>query len=163
MPPTRSSHRLTEQVKLLQKAVLVCNDSVLLLRRDQNAATRPLKWDLAGGNSEWPAKEREGTGLHAEDIAREIAEETGITIAKEQFRLDSLVYFETHFLDAMFTITVGWMVELPIDFDMSSIAISYEHSEYQWVPFDEVSQFDFDYGKDFIIPMIRTAQQKRHG
>lgn len=161
MSPSRLQHRLTQDVKLLQKAVIVHQGAVLLLQRDALAASRPLLWDLPGGNSEWPDTSREGTNLHQQDIAREILEETGITIVPEHFSLDALVYFQTYFLEDVFSIIVGWQVELPTDFDRDAIRLSEEHTTHKWVPFDEASTYDFGYGDQFILPMIRQTQQ--HG
>lgn len=159
----RASHRLTENVKLLQKAVVVHRGEVLLLQRDAQSATRALQWDLPGGNSEWPVNERSGKSLHAHDIAREIQEETTIHVIPEQFKQDALLLFDTYFLDDIFTILVGWMVELPDDFDRSTVGISHEHQEAKWEPFEEATSYDFGFANEFIIPMIRRAKEKVHG
>jgi len=161
MSTVRTPHQLTENVKLLQKVVIVHKGYVLLLQRDENSATRPLKWDLPGGNSQWPTEEkRDSTGLHKEDAAREIKEETGISVVSDQFTKDSLVYFDTTFFNTIFTIITGWVVELPLDFNREQVVISEEHIAFEWVPFDEAREYDFDFARSFIIPMIRTAQEK---
>ena len=157
---TRTPHQLTEQVKLLQKAVLVHRGTVLLLQRDENSATRPQKWDLPGGNSEWPTEVEDKEGLHQEDIAREIKEETGITIASEHFKHSTMVSFNTTQIDQPYTILTGWVVEMPHDFDVSSVELSTEHTVFEWVPFDEAREYDFDFAKSFIVPMIRTVQDR---
>lgn len=155
----RAPHQLTQDVKLLQKVVVVHKGRVLLLQRDGNAATRPNKWDLPGGNSEWPSEDKlGGRGLHQEDVAREIKEETGITVTAGHFTLDKMIYFDTTFFDDVFTILTGWMVELPHDFDTDSVELSQEHTAFEWVSFNEAREYDFDYGKNFIVPMIRTTQ-----
>lgn len=157
----RAPHQLTPDVKLLNKVVLVHAGSVLLLKRDGNSATRPLQWDLPGGNSEWPTAEDEIIlGLHREDTAREVREETGITVLPDHFTLDTMVFFETRFQNKVFSIITGWVVELPSDFDRDSVVISHEHIEYEWVAFDTAREYDFGYGKTFLVPMIRTAQAR---
>ncbi len=155
----RAPHQLTSDVKLLQKAVIVHKGKVLLLRRDADSATRPEKWDLPGGNVEWPAAEKLGSrGLHQEGVAREIKEETGITVIPDHFTLDALVYFDTNFFNEVFTILTGWAVELPHDFDTQQITLSTEHATYEWVEFTQAYEYDFDFAKAFIVPMIRTTQ-----
>jgi len=155
----RNPHQLTDSVKLLQKVVIVHKGKVLLLQRDSNSATRPEKWDLPGGNSEWPSEEKLGSrGLHQEDVAREIMEETGITVVPGHFALDKLVYFDTTFFNDVFTVLSGWMVELPHDFEIDSVELSHEHTAYEWVSFDEAREYDFGFAKEFIVPMIRTTQ-----
>ncbi|MCB9801061.1 MAG: NUDIX domain-containing protein [Pseudomonadales bacterium] len=155
----RAPHQLTEDVKLLQKVVIVHKGKVLLLQRDPDSATRPEKWDLPGGNSEWPAEEKLGSrGLHQEDVAREIKEETGITVLPGHFTLDKMVYFDTTFFNDVFTVLTGWMVELPHDFDTDLVVLSEEHTTYEWAEFDDAREYDFDFAKEFIVPMIRTTQ-----
>lgn len=155
----QTPHQLTPDVKILQKVVMVYKGRVLLLQRDPRSKKRPEKWDLPGGNSEWPTQEQEGsTGLHQADVAREVKEETGITVTASHFTLDKMVYFDTTFFDDVFTVLTGWMVELPHDFDTTSVQLSDEHSEYEWVLFDDARNYDFGYGKSFIVPMIRTTQ-----
>lgn len=152
-------HQLTPDVKLLQKAVLVHKGRVLLLQRDPSSKSRPEKWDLPGGNSEWPTEEKLGSrGLHQDDVAREIKEETGITVIPGHFTLNKMVYFDTTFFDDVFTVLTGWMVELPHDFDPEQVVLSEEHTTYEWVAFDDAREYDFGYGKEFIVPMIRTTQ-----
>ncbi len=160
---TRASHHLTENVKLLQKAVVVHRGEVLLLRRDANSASRALQWDLPGGNSEWPDGSRSGNNLHAQDIAREIEEETAIHIIPDQFKHDTLLLFETYFFAEVFTILVGWLVELPEDFDRDQVKISHEHDQLVWQPFEESAGYDFGFANEFIVPMIRRAKDKTHG
>lgn len=159
----RVSHRLTENVKLLQKAVVVHRGEVLLLQRDAQSATRALQWDLPGGNSEWPISDATEKSLHAYDIAREIEEETAIHVVPEQFRQGALLLFDTYFLENVFTILTGWIVELPDDFDRSTVTISYEHQEAKWEAFDAAVEYDFGFAQEFIVPMIRRAKEKVHG
>lgn len=159
-----SLHRLTDNVKLLQKAVLVHQGKMLLLRRSEHSKTRANQWDLPGGNSEWPT---EKTGIirdiHIVDLKREILEETGISA--EQFAsAPQLVSFETCYeaeID-VYTIIVGWKIELESAFDKKSVQISDEHSEIAWISPQEVANFDFGFaggGEGFISRIITNAFQ----
>lgn len=154
------SHQLTENVKLLQKTVLIHNGEALLLKRSSDSKSRPEKWDLPGGNSEWPDQNQSGFGLHQLDIAREIIEETAVTVNKEKFTLENLVYFDTFFDQnkQIYSIICGWKYFLPDDFDRLQIKISTEHIEANWANSNNLSQFDFggEHG-EFVKQMIQKS------
>ncbi len=154
-------HQLTENVKLLQKAVLFHNGSVLILQRDESSKTRPLCWDLPGGNSEWPEGATENLeNLHQADIAREIKEETGITVFDQHFTFENMVLFRTFFdvENNMYSIIIGWKVEFPNDFERAQVKLSDEHIDHKWVLADELSEYDFGGKKgDFVKDTIRAA------
>lgn len=85
-------HQLTENVKLLQKAVIIRQSGsaieALLLQRSETAASRPNCWDLPGGNSEWPVLGQSSiANLHLGDIKREILEETSLQVDEQNFDL----------------------------------------------------------------------------
>lgn len=153
-------HQLTHNVKLLQKAVLIHQSQALILKRSLDSKSRPQKWDLAGGNSEWPDSTQSRFGLHQEDIAREIQEETGTSVDLKNFTLDNLVYFDTFFdtNKQIFSIICGWKYELPASFDRQQITISTEHSEMRWISLDEIGEIDFggEHG-EFVKKMIEKA------
>lgn len=156
--------QLTENVKLLQKAVLMHRGKILLLKRSETAKTRADQWDLPGGNSEWP-QEKEGIirDIHLVDLKREILEETGI--GAEQFtNTPQLVSFETCFEVErnIYTVIVGWRIELVDIFVKESVLVSGEHSEYRWVSPDEISTYDFGFaggGEGFITRIIEHASR----
>lgn len=156
---TEQPNQLTEQVKLLQKAALFDGSKVLLLKRSPHALSRPSAWDLPGGNSEWPSVNTESLGLHRQDIAREIKEETGLSLSPDEFQLANLKFFETHF-DAdkqVFTITVGWHVDFFMGKQKKSINLSQEHVEWAWVNLDKVGGYDFGGSNgDWIKTIINT-------
>lgn len=160
-------HQLTQNVKLLQKAVVIHEGKFLILQREQTAKSRPLCWDLPGGNSEWPktVKDQDGVvqnqeNLHQKDIAREILEETGITVFDEHFTFENMVLFRTFFEaeHEVYSIITGWKVELPDDFESNLVRLSDEHINHKWVTFDELNEYDFG-GKrgEFIKDVIRAA------
>lgn len=54
-----------------QKALIVRNNKLLMVRKSKNEHPNPLKWDVPGGRMEW------GEGID-ESLSREIYEEAGI-------------------------------------------------------------------------------------
>lgn len=158
-------HRLAENVKLLQKAVLLHDGKMLILRRAENSKTRANQWDLPGGNSEWPT---ETTGvirdMHIVDLKREILEETGIS-ATQFATSPRLVSFETCFEAEtnMYTIIAGWEISINHTFTQESVQLSDEHSEYRWINPSEITDFDLGFaggGEGFITRIIANALQK---
>lgn len=148
-------HRLTEQVKVLHKVAVVSNNQVLLLKRSANAHYRPEKWDLPGGNAEWPAQ---ATGvllehLHRADAVREVQEETGITIDNSQLSVP--IFFDTFFETEkqVYTIVVGWLIQQE---RRSQVVLSSEHTKFAWVFSDELKEYDFGFagGSDGFLAQI---------
>lgn len=154
-------HQLTNNVKLLQKAVLIHNGRFLIVKRDANSKSRPECWDLPGGNSEWPESSNENmANMHQKDIAREIKEETGLTVFDQHFTLDNLTLFRTFFEaeKQVYTVITGWKVEMPSDFERSQVVLSDEHTEHKWITFEELVDYDFGGKKgEFIKDIIRGA------
>jgi 8-oxo-dGTP pyrophosphatase MutT (NUDIX family) len=154
-------HRLTKNVKLLQKAVLLHNDQILILQRNENAKSRPFCWDLPGGNSEWPENKLENQeDLHQKDVAREIKEESGITVVPEHFSLENLILFRTFYESDsdIYSIITGWKVVLPSDFDRDQVVLSDEHIDQKWVTFDELNEYDFGGRRgEFVKDIIRRS------
>lgn len=155
-------HRLTENVKLLQKAVVVHRGSMLILRRSEDAKTRAGQWDLPGGNSEWPTEQ---TGiirdLHIVDLKREIFEETAIT-ADVFAAAPLLVSFETCFEAEknMYTIIAGWRIELHDAFTKESVKLSNEHDTLEWISPKDITNFELGFaggGEGFITRIIANA------
>ena len=163
MSNKRMKHQLTQNVKLLQKAVLIHNSKILILQRSQDSQSRPGSWDLPGGNSEWPEKNGEDQNqenMHQEDIAREIKEETGLTVFSQHFTKENLTFFRT-FYEAtkdVYTIITAFRVEMPSDFERSQIVLSDEHIDHKWINIEDLNEYDFG-GKrgEFIKDMIRSA------
>ena len=156
-------HQLTEQVKILQKAVLVHAGECLIVQRNPDSFSRPLKWDLPGGNSEWPEGITENQeNLHLLDIAREIAEETGVVVDPDDFSRENLLDLRTFFEAerGVYSIIAGWIVMLDDDFDRSSIVLSSEHVAQAWIRPSDLPTYDFDAVKgEFIITLVSLAFQ----
>lgn len=156
-----SSHRLTQHVKLLHKVALISKGQVLILRRSAQEKSRPGKWDLAGGNSEWPADlDKPCLNLHQNDISREIVEETGIEIPADYFTDQQLVFFATHFSPEtqIYSINCGWRVTGITDSQRQQVKISSEHSESTWISLTELDQYDFGGpDRDYETKIIRRC------
>jgi len=161
MSDKKMFHKLTANVKLLQKAVLIHNSSILILLRDPNSKSRPNCWDLPGGNSEWPQEsEVNMQNMHQEDIAREIKEETGLTVFDQHFTHDNMVFFRTFYESQkdVYSIITGWKVEMPSDFDRSQVELSDEHVAQKWISIGDLSDYDFGGKKgEFVKDIIRGA------
>lgn len=152
----KTPHQLTDKTKLLHKVSLIHNNQVLILKRANDALSRPGKWDLAGGNSEWPDNSQHGHNVHKVDIAREIMEETGIKLSPNLFDFSSLVYFDTFFdsKKQVFTIICGWKYQLSDNFDKNSIQISKEHSQIKWIDKNQIEEIDFGGDKGSFVKNI---------
>lgn len=146
------SHQLTENVKVLQKAVLIHGGKFLILKRSDDATSRPGKWDLPGGNMEWPEVQKDQTNLHEDEIIREIVEETGIIV--NDFALESTYLSSYYQADKeILTLILGWSVQL---FQQPEVKISAEHTEYAWIRAEELNSYDFGFAgeKDGFIRKI---------
>lgn len=146
-------HQLTENVKILQKVVLVHDGKCLVLKRASDAKSRPEKWDLPGGNMEWPDEKKDQKDYHIAELLREIVEETGIIV--NDYDVENC-YVGTYFKadDEMMTMILGWKVNL---FQIPEVKISSEHTEYAWMALHEGPNYDFGFAGErggFIRSMI---------
>ncbi|MBU0979117.1 MAG: NUDIX domain-containing protein [Patescibacteria group bacterium] len=158
--------KLTDQVKLLQKIVLVHRGEFLILQRSPKSHYRPNQWDLPGGNSHWPTQtEGDLAQPHLSDVLRELEEETDIAIRDEKLDLvgqiaqSSPIYFGTYFeaQKQLFTMIVGWQLNLPDEFDRSRVKLSHEHTQQVWIKPSQFDEYDFGFAgkKDgFIWEMV---------
>lgn len=112
------------EVHVAQKAVLVRADSRLLaLRRSKTDPTRPLTWDLPGGEVEF------GEDL-AESIKREVREEAGISLPAVTL-LDVLGWINP---EGEYWISIGYTAEVPQD---AQVTLSFEHDRFEWLSPEE--------------------------
>jgi 8-oxo-dGTP diphosphatase len=150
------SHQLTENVKVLQKAVLVHDGKCLILKRSEDAKSRPGKWDLPGGNMEWPTEKKDQQDFHVAELLREIVEETGVIV--NDFDMENC-YVGTHYNsnEDIVTVILGWKVPLH---QIPEVKISTEHTEYAWMALHEGPNYDFGFAGEkgrFIRSMIDTS------
>jgi len=98
----------------------------LLLRRAENSHSNPGKWDLPGGKLNHEE-------ILEEAIVREVWEETGISIVPGE--IAGYVAFELPQKRVIAIIYDGGYV-------ISDIKLSHEHTEYSWIPLDEILKMD---------------------
>ncbi|MCX6716326.1 MAG: NUDIX domain-containing protein [Candidatus Taylorbacteria bacterium] len=106
-----------------QKTIIINREGkILALHRSLTDPSRPLTWDLPGGQLE------EGEALEA-NVQREIQEETGIKIG------DFKIFDATASLNKKgeYWVQIGYLAEV----DMPDIVLSYEHDSYAWLTKDE--------------------------
>ena len=130
----------------MHKAALRVEEKVLILKRAPEAKFRPNKWDLPGGNCEWPDQLKEPTlNPHQADVAREIFEETGVTVSSDQFDDNNLVYFASYFEPdkQLYSVNCGWQVLNLPESTLKQIKLSPEHTAFAWITLDELGQYDF--------------------
>jgi len=155
-------HQLTKDVKLLHKVALVVGDQVLILKRSPTASSRPEKWDLPGGNSEWPINQQVvQKDLHQQDLVREVQEETGIALETKNFTTKNLTYFTTYFEPdkQLYSINCGWVVKLnSASVNDLTILLSSEHTEYAWIDLSKLDYYNFGGSeRDYETAIIRQA------
>jgi 8-oxo-dGTP pyrophosphatase MutT (NUDIX family) len=157
---TFSPHQLTANVKLLHKAAIISQNKVLILKRSPSAFSRPGKWDLPGGNSEWPTKVSQPTiNLHQQDIVREIQEEVNLQLDPQLFTEDNLVYFATYFEPdrQVYSVNCGWKASIKQAL-ASTVKLSQEHTDLAWISLSQLDQYDFGgRARDFETKIIRRV------
>lgn len=128
--------------------VLVINsrNEVLILTRSSTDTHRPGKLDIPGG----------GIDLNEDPFSaaqRELSEETGIDISKESLQLLYMgTVFEESLNESVNRILFSCHVDSP------NVTLSYEHSDFQWVPFDTLADV---YRHHFYTPAMSYARS--HG
>lgn len=117
---------------IVAKAVILNPEGKLLaLRRSKTDTRRPLQWDIPGG---WVDA---GEGF-AEATAREIQEETGITIKADKLEL---VYSKTAIRKPHGNVVWLFFIGRTTD---KSITLSYEHVESAWMSVAEaLNKFEY--------------------
>ena len=112
-----------KEIGISQKAVIYREDGkILALRRTASAPSRPLYWDLPGGQLEFGEEPKE-------DIEREIKEEAGIDVKDLKF-LDVFATFNDR---KQFWLTIGYRAKAVKD----EIKLSFEHDDFRWITPDE--------------------------
>ena len=154
---------LTENVKLLQKIVLIHQDKFLVLRRHPQALTRPNQWDLPGGNAVWPDSQVDIKNPHWWELVREVKEEAGLDISSQQ-RQCQLCYAGTYFEAEknMMTIILGYVLVLADEFRRETVKQSDEHTAQKWISESEFEDIRKDFGfagddDGFITQMVNNA------
>lgn len=111
-------------VQIAQKAILIREDgNILALRRSDTDPTRPLTWDLPGGEVEF------GEDL-LESIKREIREEVELTVENLTL-LDCLAWVNP---SGEYWVAVGYYGRVAQN---TEIKLSFEHCEFEWISKEE--------------------------
>lgn len=117
------------------------DDKILIVKRSDIDDFLPGYWELPGGGMEYGEQPDEA-------IQREIYEECGLTISNPQpFVVTSYVGYENTPREKQY-IEIFYMGDHTAGED---VTISFEHSDYQWVDVDGVSDiYMTDYIKDIF-------------
>jgi 8-oxo-dGTP diphosphatase len=108
-------------VRTFAKALLVNNrGEILFLRRSDTDKDRPGGWDFPGGNVEAGEDPHDG-------VVREVQEESGVTVTP-----DSVQLAYANLRHGGYGIGC-WLLYLAYVPDDTSIALSHEHSHYEWM------------------------------
>lgn len=157
-----NQYQLTDQVKLLQKAVLLSQDKFLILKRSPLAKTRAEQWDLPGGNVLLPTSSVDLRDPHWPDLLREIKEETGfgldVSIPTQPCYLTT--YWEAK--NQTYAVIAGYSLDLPTSIDPKSVRLSAEHTAWAWITLAEFDQNQYDFGfagqaDGFITQIVHHA------
>lgn len=100
------------------KAVLFDGEKILTIRRTKTAPSRPLHWDLPGGDLEY------GEDLTA-GIFREIKEETGLKVSGLKI-LDAISGPNSN---GEFWVTICYTAKVKT----TKVSLSFEHDDYKWI------------------------------
>src|SRR5690606_38888422 len=96
---------------------------------------------------------------HLQDVVREVEEETGIEVEVEKLQSCYVgSFFETE--KQVYTILLGWKLELPEDFNETSVLLSDEHFEFAWIEHEDFDQFDFGFAGEkegFIRKIVNNS------
>ena len=113
----------TGDYRVSVKAVVYREDgTILAIRRSKTAPTRPLQWDIPGGELEY------GESL-IDGVRRETREETGLEGGKVDL-LDAIARFNDK---QEFWTAICYAVKA----ETADVKLSYEHDDYRWVTPEE--------------------------
>jgi 8-oxo-dGTP diphosphatase len=117
-----------KKISVSQKAILYRDDGrFLTIRRTKTAPSRPLHWDLPGGDLEFGEDLREG-------MIREIKEETGLEVDDLKI-IDAISGFNDR---NEFWVTICYTAQ-PKSFE---VELSFEHDDLRWVTPEEFQVLD---------------------
>ncbi|OIO64185.1 hypothetical protein AUJ68_06900 [Candidatus Woesearchaeota archaeon CG1_02_57_44] len=121
-------HTSRKTIVIVQKAVTLDGDKALIIRRSMDSKRHPGQWDLPGGKLE--------TGEDMQEaLIREIEEETGLKAT--DIRL--LCAFSQD-EPSRYGIRLGYAVQ--VNGSNKDITLSHEHTEFAWVPVEQLAKID---------------------
>ncbi len=107
--------------------------NILLLRRGLTHPNFPRHFDFPGG-------EVEPDEPHVDAVKREIREETGLDVSLDELELAFKKQISEDLIHVLYT------TSLPLD--TPPVILSWEHSGYEWIPFDEMVALPLPDGVD---------------
>lgn len=130
---------MVSNVKIVQKVAIIFENKILILRRSNTDIKRPNAWDFVGGNIDDEDIQKYDAEILLNALAREIKEEAGIEINKNNLQQIYLNDGWKNDNGGLF-IWIGYKLILN---DKVEVKISDEHTEYKWVSKDELKDVDF--------------------
>lgn len=107
--------------------------NILVLRRNITHPNFPYHFDFPGG-------EVEANESQVDAVKREIQEETGLIVTLEQLKLAHQKQISKELTHVVYTANVPH--------DKPPVELSWEHSEFEWVPFDTLATLPIPDGVD---------------
>ena len=140
--------KTNKKVGVSQKAILFRGDGrILTIRRSRTAPSRPLHWDLPGGDLNFGEDTTKG-------IVREIKEETGLKV-KDLKLIDAISGFDDR---REFWVTLCYAAK-PLKY---KVVLSFEHDDFKWVTPDEFQKLKASpRNKNFIKNYASQQKRKR--
>jgi 8-oxo-dGTP diphosphatase len=130
---------MVSNVRIIQKALVVFNGKILVVKRSDNDETRPSAWDFPGGNVDNGDVENTKESILLKALSRELIEEVGLNV--------SLNDIEPFYIgegwqstDGNLVVWIGYKINLNEDLE---VKLSDEHTEYGWVTKEEFQDLDF--------------------
>lgn len=112
----RNNH---QKIGVSQKAILISkNGKILTIRRTKTAPSRPLHWDLPGGDIDFGEDAQKG-------MLREIKEETGLKV-KNLKVIDVISALNDR---KYFWVTICYVAQAT----SQKVKLSYEHDYFKWI------------------------------
>lgn len=133
---------MAERFKIIQKALVERDGKLLLIRRSENDAIFPGKWDLPGGTVEF------GEGL-TDSIRREVLEETGL-LPDEVKQLGTCSYVYDGRSQQF--IVIAYLIESY----HGRLALSHEHSQHAWLTMEQTLNYDITETLRHIFSMLAS-------
>jgi len=117
-----------KKIGVSQKVILLQeNGKFLTIRRSKTAPSRPLNWDLPGGDLDFGEDAKEG-------IIREIKEETGLEVSEPKV-IDAISGLND---ENEFWVTICYTARPAT----TVVKLSYEHDDFKWVTPGEFQQLE---------------------